>query len=50
MRYAPRRGFLHPVLGQRDVYYEGKKFNVELKCHPSDKYKEILFQLIFDRS
>lgn len=47
MRYAPRRGFLHPVLGQRDVYYEGKKFNVELKCHPSDKYKEILFSADF---
>jgi len=43
MRYAPRRGFRHPVLGQRDFYYPKKKFEVELFCNTSESDKTITF-------
>jgi len=43
MRYAPRRGFRYPVLGQRDFYYPEKKFEVELFCNTSESDKAITF-------
>ncbi len=36
MRFAPDRGFLYPVLGQREYNYPGKKFSVDVECRVED--------------
>ena len=36
MRFAPNRGFLYPVLGQREYNYPGKTFDVEMGCEVRD--------------
>ncbi len=46
MRYAPNRGFLYPVLGQREFYYPSKTFSVNLDWDVSDQ--NIVFWADFD--
>lgn len=47
MRYAPKRGFLYPVLGQRDIDYMNKKFKVNLNCVLVKENYEIAFSANF---
>ena len=36
MKFSPNRGFLYPVLGQREYNYPGKSFKVEMSCEVKD--------------
>lgn len=47
MRYAPTRGFLHPVLGQQEFYFENKKIEVEFDCSLNELNEEISFSATF---
>ena len=46
MRFAPNRGFLHPVLGQREYNYPGKNIKVTTSCEVEDD--TLRFQAEFD--
>ena len=46
MRFSPNRGFLYPVLGQREYNYPGKSFNVEVSC--AVEGEKIKFKVKFD--
>lgn len=48
MRFAPSRGFLHPVLGQREDYYPGKNFAVNLNCQLDSTRNSVYFQAKFE--
>lgn len=48
MRFAPSRGFLHPVLGQREDYYPEKNFVVDLKCQLDSTKNSVYFQAEFE--
>lgn len=48
MRFAPNRGFMHPVLGQRDFVYPDGLFSVSMDCQPNIDGNAVTFYADFE--
>lgn len=48
MRFAPNRGFTHPVLGQQDFVYSGGLFSVSMDCQPDTDANNVTFCADFE--
>lgn len=48
MRFAPNRGFMHPVLGQRDFVYPDGSFAVSMECQLDTSENAVIFHADFE--